>query len=220
MEQASDLLTTVKDGKGWKEVSRGYTETRELGGGIVIPSHAGVMSSTSGPDDSGLQLSGFDPTSPGLQLVDPGEPGGNYLHDPASGLDPRDRDANIRYMLRKSGKLPEPPAQRTSSVQRSVVQEEEAPPSALVYLHFPGVKIPYNFRDIEVNLAEQKLVLVSDLHSAEQMPEFEPTEGDNLIAFSFPKQKLMLLCSFFNQTCTVLGRYKVTFMVIRHHKSG
>ena len=82
-----------------------------------------------------------------------------------------------------------------------------------VYLHVPGVRIPYQFHEVHILDDKQMVVLVLDSSSGAKMPQFEVTT-DTQILLSCDDYPNVLRCEFYGQQFTIGESLQVIVLVL------
>lgn len=175
----------------------------------VIPS---ALSRVTGDSSKGGQANGFDPHKPGKQL----------LFDTANGinqvgvLDPNEKQAaqpKQQTTMKPQKKAFIDPAAAPKKAT-PVAQLDVPAPGEIVYLHMPGMKVPFKYHEIIIDPDKGVVILVLDTRSSpDNIPQFDPT-NENHIVMSFDNYPNILFCEYYGQTFTVARYLNVTLLVI------
>ena len=221
---------------GWvkdKNSTRGYSEVNDKYIENVIPNTTVIPSALSrvtGDLSQGGQINGFDPHKPGVQILfDGATPIGKWGPNTSSSYG----NSTVKQAM-KSEPTPEPkriPTQQVAprkafvdpaamkpvqvSPQKTVVSN----PECTIYLHVPGMKIPFKYHEIIVNPEKNMLVLVFDTRHNESPPVFDENQEGYLV-FSLDNYPNILFCNYYGQMFDVANLLRVTLLVIEGEENN
>lgn len=230
--QHFDIIPDGKDGyRSSRRVVYDYYYDPEIGA-TVIPSRAS-KSGVGMVDTSGKQMNNFDPHTVGPQIIDPHLPGaigGGMIWDPSTqeyplnaeeavrlGKDEDREDAIIEKGMKNMSSYQPKPKNLVdpATIKQKTTSPEPAPnQTSTVYMHVPGMKLPYEFNEVLIEPDKNSVVLVSDTQQIKKLPSFEQTSEDDYIVLSTDEHPNILFCQYFNQTFVIGGRIHIVVLVL------
>lgn len=209
------------------------------GGGVIVPSSK--ASGSIAPDITGERADGFDPhaldprlhpnapqrapkpgTSPTYPDVAPPPPTPDADVDEFSGVLPPQAQPVQHAPAPSPSPVPRILRDATFEPKHREPDPNQPPPprppTALLYYHLTGLKVPYRYHELALDLKRGVLALVSDTrHQGDPLPVLDVTPDGAFVVVSTPAYDRPLRCIFAGQQFTIEGHLAVTVLMIVGH---